>query len=265
MTSKQNSNWMSGSSSPQSFITLADVLGSGGSATPGNNVNSITLNLGVAYTGESYTQDALLFTPPGIISIPQGPGSYDNSGNFNGTDTSPAGAQAVAYVRNDQWIVLGTRDTRTQFTPGNLQPGETAVFATGSTAASLYKLDGSVTHMTTSSDNSSQCYTSISPTGWSVVTPFGTLTLDANGFAVRLSNGASFVLGGLNFPGPLSAVSSYAMLTAGTVTVPASTINLGNPGPEGYQQVVYPLAPIVPGIPLPMFSSTACSSVYVGI
>lgn len=266
MTSKPNAPWAGNPTQQgQDYITLADILSVQGSSEPGNSVNSLTVNLGVGYSGEIVTKNALLFQPTGVLALPLGPGSIDSSGNFVGSDVSKESAQAVAYVRNDQWIVLGTRDTRTQFTPGNLQPGETAVFATGSPAQTIHKLDGSVTMMTiAASDNTSQVYLSVSPTALTFMAPWGRLVFDATGFHVATQSGAQLDLSGIAAPG-LGSLSSFCNINAGIVSIPASAVNLGPPGPLGYTQVVYSVAPGVPGIPLPPFTTTMCSSVYVGL
>lgn len=267
MADKPSISWASNPTQQgQEYITLADVLGSQGSSEPGNGVNSITLNLGVAYSGELITSNALLFQPSGLISIPLGPGSIDSSGNFVGANTSKEAAQAVAYVRNDQWIVLGTRDTRTQFTPGNLQPGETAVFATGSPAQTIHKLDGSITMATiAASDNTSQVYLSVSPTALTFMAPWGRMVFDATGFHIATVSGAQFDLASIAGPPGLSSLSSFCNINAGIVSIPSSTVNLGPIGPLGYTQVVMSPAPLVPGVPLPPFSTSVCSSVYVGL
>jgi hypothetical protein len=240
--------WVGGTNIPRETISISDVLGIGTSSTPGNNVNSIKLNLGVGYTGESYTQDALLFNSPGITSVPLGPGTFNTSGIFVGSNTSPFSTQAVSVVRNDQHIVLGVRDTRTQFTAGNLEPGETAVYATGSTARTVYKNDGSITHLTTSDDGKSAIYQQLSPTGWTLFMPFGKIVFDATGFHMSLASGAQFHMGGLNAPGPLSGLSSFISMSAGMISLPAATVNLGLAGPQGYSQALFSTAPEPPGV-----------------
>lgn len=266
MTSKPSAPWAGNPTQQgQEYITLADILGTQGSEESGNSVNSITLNLGVAYSGETVTSNALLFTPPGLTSIPLGPGSIDSNGNFVGSNTSQEAAQAVAYVRNDQWIVLGTRDTRTQFTPGNLQPGETAVYATGSPAQTIHKLDGSVTMATiASSDNTSQVYLSVSPTALTFMAPWGRLVFDATGFHVATATGAQFDLSGIAAPGPLSSVSTFANINAAIINMNGSSVNLGLPTAGYFQAVISPV-PAPSGTPLPPFSTTVSTSINLAL
>lgn len=162
---------------PKEYLTVCDVIGVNTNQQSGDTPNSITLNLGVAYTGESYTQDALMFQPAGFTSIPLGPGTVDQStSNLSGSNTSQTSAQAVSYIRNDQYITLGFRDVRNQFTPGNLNPGETAVYASGSQARTTYKNDGSLTHLTLTPDGQG-VYLRLSPTALTFVAPWGTYLL----------------------------------------------------------------------------------------
>ena len=245
-------------------LTIADVIGTAGSEAPNNATNSVNIHLGNSASGETYTKSAMMFSPPGIMSIPLPPGSIDGSGNFNAASTSLNAAQALAFVNNDQYVVFATRDTRTQFATGNLKAGETSVYAPGSSARTTYKLDGSVNHITQTSDGS-QVYLQVSPTALSFFAPWGRLVFDATGFHLATSSGATFDLGAMN--GPLAG--SYASLTAGTVSIPASTVLLGTPGLSGYQQAVYPITgPLVAPTPLPATGTTALAtastSVYVG-
>jgi hypothetical protein len=253
---------------PKEYITIADVIGSGGSSAPGNVTNSITLNLGVAFSGETRTVDAMVFCPSGLMSIPLGPGAINSSGDFIAANTSPTSAQAVAFVQNNQYAVLGIRDTRTQFTPGNIQPGETAIYAPGSPARTVYKLDGSATTSTTTAAGK-QVYWQVSPTALTFIAPWGRIVFDETGFHIATASGATFDFGGLNFGG-LPSLSSYATLNAGVITLPGSVVNLGQPGPTGYQQVLYPLSPVVAPTPVqagPVTTTpvTASQSVYVGL
>jgi hypothetical protein len=73
-------------------------------------------------------------------------------------------------------------------------------------------------------------YQEISPEGFAWVTPWGKMSLDANGFHVVTRGGARFDLGGISgLPGPFGALSSYAAVSAGTVTVEGSSVALGPP------------------------------------
>jgi hypothetical protein len=271
---KPTSSWIGNpGTTPMKYITLADVIGTTGSGTPGNSINSIMLNLGVAPTGEAITADAMLFNPSGLLSIPLGPGTFDSSGNFTASNTSPTATEAVAFVRNSQYIVLATRDTRTQFTPGNLKPGETSVYATGSAARTVYKLDGSVTTMTTTPDGSSQVYFQVSPTAFTFMAPWGKMTFDATGLHFSTTSGATFDMGGLNFGG-LPSLSTYATINAGTISLPGSAVMLGQPNPvTGYSPAVIPTLPLtaIPGTPLVVSSApgkdsvSVAASVYIGL
>ena len=267
---KPNAPWLNsmfGGNNNDPFV-ISDILSVEGSSAPGNNVNSVTVTLGVAPTGEIYTESALMFSPPGILSVPLPVGST-NTGSFVPSKISQFGAQAISYVRNDQHIILGTRDTRTQFTPGNLQPGETAVYATGSSACSLYKLDGSITHMTTAtSDNASNVYFQVSPTAFTFMAPWGRMVFDATGLHFSTASGATFDMGGLNIPGPLAALGTYCNIGAGSIGLTGGTVMLGKSTSGIWNQVCYPLSPVLTPIPVqagPVTTSpvTASPTVFV--
>lgn len=257
---------------PRELITLADVIGTGGYATPGNSTNSILLNLGIASTGESYTQDAILFSPPGLLSIPVPPGTYDSSGNFTPSSTSATGTQAIAMVRDDQWIVLGTRDTRTQLQAGNLGPGETCLYALLGQARVSLKPDGSVTLMTTSDNtaNGSNIQFNLTPSGLYFTAPFGSITFDQYGFRVTTSAGANFSMLASQNP----TTGNTITMTAGSTTISSGMIILGNPVNTAVPfPVVYGVIPAAaPGIPIlgegvgeVVVNAAASTSVFVGI
>lgn len=126
-------------------LTITDIIGSTYAAN-----GSIQLTLGHGNSGEAITKNAMLFNVPGIISLPLPSGTVSTTnGQFTASSKSQESAQAVSYIRNDQWITLGVRDTRSQplINPA-LQPGETAIFCQGSKALSTYRVDGAVTHET---------------------------------------------------------------------------------------------------------------------
>jgi hypothetical protein len=65
----------------------------------------------------------------------------------------------------------------------------------------------------------------VGPSGFVVAGPWGSLRLDDSGFHITTSSGATFDLGGVSgLPGPLSAVSSSASLTAGNINLVGNTV-----------------------------------------
>lgn len=131
-------------------LTLTDVIGANYSSN-----GSVQLTLGYGNSGETVTKNAMLFSVPGIISIPLPTGTVTSSnGVFNPSTNSSESAQAVSYIRNDQWITLGLRDTRSQVLifPA-LSAGETAVFCQSSKAVSYYRSTGDLVHYTSDGNN----------------------------------------------------------------------------------------------------------------
>ena len=257
----------------QEILTIVDIIGTSSFSTPGNTPNSISLNLGVAYTGESYTQDAMLFTPPGLMTMPVGPGTIDSNGNFTPSNASSTGAQAVAYVRNDQWIVLGTRDTRLQSNAGNIGAGETCLYGLFRFKPRvLLKSDSSINLITTTTGDATgqNIQLSVTPTGLYFNAPWGKIAFDAAGFRVSCASGAAFSLGGNSNP----TASTQCFITAATTTISSGLITLGNPVNAAMPlPVVYGVIPAaVPGIPilgegvgLITVNAAASTTVFVGI
>jgi hypothetical protein len=101
-------------------------------------------------------------------------------------------------------------------------------------------------------------YVEVAPDGIRFVTPWGKLVLDATGFHVLTESGARIDLGAIGgLPAPLSALTSYAVMRANTVTCEGSLVQLGPKTPLGYQPVAFcnyeavpPPGPALPGLTL---------------
>lgn len=248
------------------IINIADVLmaESAASSNSPNQLNgSITLTLGYAESGEILSQRAELWGTPGIISVPALPAQATNN-----IDS----AQALFYNRNGQNVVFAVRDTRSQSNAGNINPGETCVFATVGQARAICKNDGSVTLMTTDNNaaNGNNITLSISPTGFYFKSPFGKITFDATGFHVANNSGARIDLMGTSDP----TTGSSVVITGGTTTISSSMIMLGTPINTALPlPVVYGVIPVTsPGIPITgsgvgevVMAAAASTSVFVGI
>jgi hypothetical protein len=243
--------------SPKEEVSLVSITAVNSVDVPGNNVNSILMTLGNPITGETYTTDAIMMGPPGLISLPLGPGTVDSAGaSLDVSDTSATAANAVAVCRDDQWVVIGTRDTRTQPNAGNAQMGETILFASGSPAAVSCKLDGSVT-LSTQTSSGQLVYLSISPTAASFTSPWGTIVFDQASLRVNHISGASFYLGGApsTIPSPLNTlIGSVCTINASNLTLGAPFINLGDGMNTPYLSSALPLTITTPmlslGVPL---------------
>lgn len=138
-------------------------------------------------------------------------------------------AQAVLMSAGDHDIAIASQDTRYQDRYGNLDHGETVVYAVGpdgtGQARILLKKDGSVTLFTTDTNTAAgqSVYFRVKKDGFDWVAPWGTLKFDSTGFHVLHGSGASFDLGGIGgLPAPLDQISSYVRMEAGTVVANCS-------------------------------------------
>jgi hypothetical protein len=153
-------------------------------------------------------------------------------------------AQGVVVKGGDRDTCIASQDARGVELYGNLQDGETCVYAAGpdgtAQGRALFKGDGSVTLYTTA-DNTPDglsVYFRVAPDGFEFVAPWGTLKFDGTGLHVLHASGASIDLGGLyNIPGfdqpPLNTLTSYVTLQAGTINSKSSaqSFGVGTPTP----------------------------------
>lgn len=199
---------------------------------PSTNVPK--LQLGDSTTGESDSDGAELWGQPGIVSAPAAP----TSGN--------ASCQTVVLKRGDHDIVLALRDVRTAQMYGSLKAGETAVFATTGQARTLYKNNGAIVHYTTSTNavGGSSMTCEFGPDGFHVVTPWGTLSLDSNGFSLTMGQaGITLTPAGLaKMMGAQASVLGSVVACSGTLGtflgptasfVPVQAALAGLAGPTG--------------------------------
>ena len=219
----------------------------------------ITAQTGDAVAGITDSNGAELWQTFGFASLPSPPSG------------GASGAQCIAIKRATGDIIIAGRDARTGQIWGNLQPGETCIFASGADgggqARIMLKQDGSVTMYTTEDNTSTGAamMARLSPPnssgggGFEVVVPGATLKLGPNGFHV-VAGAATLDLGSIQgLPGPLAALGSYFTVSAGTATVNSPMTLLGpSLSPLGYNPVAYGLAanpltmPPVPILSLPL-------------
>lgn len=192
----------------QENLTIADILAvnSGSSATNG----SITLTLGNATTGEVYTQNAILFNGAGLYSVPLPSGTIASNGTFTASQISLQGAQAVCWVRNDQWIALSVRDTRAQTNPGNIQAGELALQVPGAAGRVILKQDGSVNLYTLNGGNSMGVFVSPGDNALQAV--------NSNGYGLNIADSSVSISASTSAPqgGSLVIEDSGAVNLTGT-------------------------------------------------
>lgn len=173
-------------------------------------------------------------------------------------------------------FVFACRDYTSQANYGNLSAGEVSIYAAGPTgtgqARVQCKADGSVSLITTSDNTAStpNVGLNITPTGFYVNYPFGKIALDAAGFRVTTSSGASMSLMTTSDP----TTGNAFMVTCGNATISANIITLGNPVntavPFGVAYGVLPApAPGIPilgaGVGLVTVAAASSTSVFVGI
>lgn len=225
------------------------------SSTPTGQNGASVLQLGNASSNEIYSKNTEFWSGcPGIISLPALPVSA------NATDA----CQVMYMNRNNQNIGFAYRDTRYTLNAGNLLPGETMIFAPGSSAKLKVGLDNSIT-IGCDSDAGQRQYLQINPKGLYFNSPWGTISLDANGFNVTTASGASFTMGGLLSSAiPIPSLTSFVNINAGTFNAQCTAVSLGA-GPI-YAQAVVPLSPVAPPLtPLPMFATCASPGVCISL
>lgn len=154
-TNKLKAPWMENPTQyPSEYIAMADVI----SAQQSPN-GSVQLNLGVGWTGEGVSSNAMMFGLPGLLSVPLGVGSI-SSNTFTPSATSATSAQVTAWVRNDQWVAFGYRDVR--FQPSGLNPGDNAIFSLDGSTITYYRSNGIIVNQANGALGSS--YVQITPT-----------------------------------------------------------------------------------------------------
>ena len=93
----------------------------------------VTAQTGNVQTSEATADDSEWYFPPGVVSLPRSP------------DAGSKAAQIVAITRGDHDAIVGCRDERVAAIYGQLDYGETAVFASAAGGGSvIFKKDGSI-------------------------------------------------------------------------------------------------------------------------
>lgn len=93
----------------------------------------ISAQLGNVVTNVATSADAEWYFPPGVVARPRKP------------DAGSKAAQVVTITRSDHDAIVGCRDPRVASIYGQLQDGETAVFASvAGGGVAIFKADGSI-------------------------------------------------------------------------------------------------------------------------
>lgn len=178
----------------------------------------VMLNIGDARGEISADERVPLFQAPGVLSLPSNP------------TPGSGGAEVMVLETSAGYIGIAARDNRKASLAGNIKQGETIVFASGSQACSIYKNDGSITHLTTHDNNPTgqSVYSRVSRSGFIELADWGKRTFDATGYHVFTFSGARLDMGGIGgLPAPLSSLGSYARLSAKMVSIEGSVVALG--------------------------------------
>jgi hypothetical protein len=225
----------------------------------GDTNNSTQVQLGDVLSDDAESQAAQWFQHVGFASKPSAP--------IPGTSAT----ETVAVRDTQRDAVVASRDIVSQENASNLSDGETMLYGAGSDGTAqgrvIIKQDGSVSLYTTDTNDKSGngVYLSITPTALEFIAPWGKLIFDATGFHVKTQAGASMDLGALNFPA-VPSLSNFARITAGNVTLDSSAVMLGPSAAGVYSAAAYAITPPPsPGVPLPMFTTSGSTSVFVGV
>jgi len=222
------------------------------SNTPSGQNGQSVLQLGNVSTNEIYSKNTEFWSGcPGIVSLPALP-------------TSSSDACQVIYLnRNNQNIGFAYRDTR--YNANSMQAGETLLFSPIGSGKIKLANDGTVTMGTDASVNG-KCYVQTNENGIYFVTPWGTMSLDANGFNVTVASGASINMGGLASGLPVAALTSFVNINASMFNAAATTVSLGV-GPV-FANACVPITAGAPnqfGVPLPLFTTTCAPSILMSV
>jgi hypothetical protein len=198
---------MSGAKRASDIFQLHNVLTSRIADT-----GAVMLGLGDLKSEESADEDATLLQTSGVVSVP------------------PVGAETLSLETSSGYITIASRDIRSGKIAGNMQPAETTVYAPGSQACELFKLDGSVTRMTTEdgTETGATVYDRMAKDEFTMFARWGKRTFDATGYHLFTFSGARLDMGGIGgLPPPLNSLGSYAKLSARIVQIEGSIVSIG--------------------------------------
>lgn len=196
-----------------SRVEIEKVLGSELS-----NKGTVQLQIGDPVTGIAVDDAVQHMSGFGIVSMPCPP----NEGK--------GGAEVVVLKTSGADIAIAGRDARFASIVGNMEEGETCVYAPGSMAYAVFKNDGGVSIGTTSTNNPDgySNFFQVRPTGFAWHCQWGTMRFDATGFHINHRSGARLDLGAIGgLPAPLDQLSSYATMSAATVTLDGTAVHVG--------------------------------------
>lgn len=150
-------------------------------------------------------------------------------------------AQTIAITGSENDICIASKDVRGQSIYGNLQPGETCIYASGKNGTSqgriLLKDDGSI-NIVTNSNNTEDGKTvmlRVSPTEILLSNEFGAICINENGLQLRSKNGAIVSLKDETTGTSIGLVADKIAVTGGSVGIGANPLptNTACFGPGG--------------------------------
>lgn len=142
-------------------------------------------------------------------------------------------AMALSVQLGDQHRVFATRDMRSHGKLPQLKPGESMQFGAAGQFVRCHQ-DGSLSLYTTDdgTPNGRSIHLHMSPTdGFEMACPWGRFTMGPMGIHLVHYAGGRLDIGALaGLPGILSALDSYATLTASMANVSGNIVSLGSDG-----------------------------------
>jgi hypothetical protein len=187
-------------------------------ASADNATGMVTCQTGDIISGEVFDPAAPVMQQWGLLSLPDVP--------VPGVSAPEAQVRETGHGH----IVLAGRSVKTGAIAGMIQQGETCVFADGSQASTLYKLDGSIIDFTTHDNTAAgrSVFSRTFPGGWETVNPWGRARIDKTGFHAQHASGSRIDFGSVSgLPSPIDALASYMSLQAATVRINGSLVSIG--------------------------------------
>lgn len=108
-------------------------------------------------------------------------------------------------------VVIAGRSVRSAYLAGLIKQGETALFADGSQAVALFKLDGSINLLTThdNTKDGRNVNMRLGPDGWRFEWPWSRLKVEKDGLHFDHKSGALFSVTALELTGPFAPLSQF--------------------------------------------------------
>lgn len=174
------------------------------------------LQIGDAVSSTAMADRAEHWQQAGFTSIPAAP-----------TAGSPS-CQVISIKQGGRRAIIATRDARASTIYGSLKPGETCVYATAGQARVMLKKDGSITRVTTSDNTPGGVTISdrLGPDGWTLTTPWGELSLTAQGLSLMVSGAGAITI---SPEGILKMFATQASLQGSLVCVSGDTATVLGP------------------------------------